>query len=350
LLPHLSECLPGMTDEHMRLAAILEVIRIEDHVPPGWTQWFGRKRKDRKALARAYVAKVVYKVSDSKALRQRLQVDENLRRLCGWTYPGEVPSESTFSRAFARFADTGLLDQVHASLVKTYISDGAVWHVSRDSTAIEAREKPSCKEKKAVAPKAQVKRGRPKKGEERPLKREKRLARQRKQTAEEALSELPCVCDVGTKMNAKGHKTSWIGYKFHLDVGDGGIPLFAVTTSASVHDSQVAIPMAKVTAGRGTSWYDLMDSAYDAKDIREVCQELGHVPIIDVNRRRGKVPFVESDRVRRYQNRTTVERVNSRLKDDCGGRTVRVRGKPKVHTHLMFGVLVIFAEALLGLL
>jgi len=108
--------------------------------------------------------------------------------------------------------------------------------------------------------------------------------------------------------------------------------------------------MGKITAERVTSWYDLMDSAYDAKDIREVCRELGHVPIIDMNRRRGKVVAMESDRARRYRNRTSAERVNSRLKDNCGGRMVRVRGKPKVHTHLMFGVLVIFAEALLGLL
>jgi hypothetical protein len=339
-----------MTDEHMRLATILEVIRIEDHVPPSWIQWFGRKKKDRKALARAFVAKVTYKIPTTKALVERLRVDKNLRSLCGWEYPGQVPSESTFSRAFERFAETGLLDQVHAALVKTYLSDEVVWHVSRDSTAIEAREKPMRKEKKSAQPKPKRKRGRPNKGEERPLTEEKRLTRQRKQTAVDALSELPCACDVGTKIDAKGHKTSWIGYKLHLDIGDGGIPLFAVTTSASLHDSQVAIPMGKITAERVTSWYDLMDSAYDAKDIREVCQELGHVPIIDMNRRRGKVVAMESDRARRYRNRTSAERVNSRLKDDCGGRMVRVRGKPKVHTHLMFGVLVIFAEALLGLL
>lgn len=350
LFPHLAECLPGMTDEHMRLAAILEVIRIEDHVPPAWVQWFGRKKKDRKALARAFVAKVVYKSPTTKALVARLGVDKNLRKLCGWQYPGQVPSESTFSRAFERFAETGLLDQVHAALVEAYISDEVVWHVSRDSTAIEAREKPTRKEKKGVQPKAKLKRGRPRKGEERPITEEKRLARQREQTAQEALSELPCACDVGTKKDAKGHKISWVGYKLHLDVADGGIPLLAVTTSASLHDSQVAIPMAKVTAERVTSWYDLMDSAYDAKDIREVCRELGHVPIIDVNPRRGKPVPMESDRARRYRNRTSAERVNSRLKDDGGGRTVRVRGAPKVHTHLMFGVLVIFAEALLGLL
>ena len=351
LFPHLRGCLPGLTDEHMRLATVLEVIRIEDHTPPAWARWFGRKPSDRKALARAFIAKVVHKIPTNKALVERLRADKNLRALCGWEYPGQVPSESTFSRAFSEFAGTGMTDRVHRALVSHYLSDEVIWHVSRDSTAIEAREKPVRKDKKPnEAGEKKRRRGRPKKGEERPVTEEKRLARQRKQTAEEGLAELPTVCDVGTKRDSKGNKTSWVGYKFHMNVGDGDIPLFAVTTSASLHDSQAAIPMVKATAYRVDSWYDLMDSAYDAKDIREACRELGHFPIIDANPRCGRVLPMEPDRVRRYRNRSSVERVNSRLKDDCGGRMVRVRGAPKVHTHLMFGVLVIFAEALLGLL
>ena len=44
----------------------------------------------------------------------------------------------------------------------------------------------------------------------------------------------------------------------HLDVADGQIPISAVLTSASVHDSQVAIPLATMTAQRVTSLYDVM--------------------------------------------------------------------------------------------
>jgi hypothetical protein len=64
--------------------------------------------------------------------------------------------------------------------------------------------------------------------------------------------------------NAKGHKTSWIGYKLHIDTADGDIPVSCLLTSASVHDSQVALPLATITSGRVTNLYDLMDSAYDA--------------------------------------------------------------------------------------
>jgi Transposase DDE domain len=49
---------------------------------------------------------------------------------------------------------------------------------------------------------------------------------------------------------------------------------------------------------------------------------------------------------RRFRERTTAERGNSRLKDEFGCRQVRVRGHAKVHLHLMFGVLALFADQL----
>ena len=40
-----------------------------------------------------------------------------------------------------------------------------------------------------------------------------------------------------------------------------------------------------------------------------------------------------------YGERSAGERVNGGLKDNHGGRTVRVRGPEKVMCHLMFGIL-----------
>ena len=106
------------------------------------------------------------------------------------------------------------------------------------------------------------KRGRPKKGEERP----KELTRLEKQSAgmslPNMLEDLPKACDVGTKKNSQGYKSSWIGYKLHIDVADGGIPISCILTSASSHDSQSAIPLATITSQRVTNLYDLMDSVY----------------------------------------------------------------------------------------
>ena len=52
----------------------------------------------------------------------------------------------------------------------------------------------------------------------------------------------------------------------------------------------------------------------------------------------------------RYRERTTVERVNARLKDEFGGRTVRVRGHAKVMCHLMFGIVTLASDQILRLI
>ena len=124
----------------------------------------------------------------------------------------------------------------------------------------------------------------------------RRLQRQASMRLEEMLEDLPKVCDIGVKRNAKGHQESWTGYKLHIDAIDGGIPVSCLLTSASVHDSQAAIPLARLTARRVDSLYDLMDSAYDAPEIRAFSEKLGHVPIIEVNPRRR--PQVKAERKR----------------------------------------------------
>ena len=93
---------------------------------------------------------------------------------------------------------------------------------------------------------------------------------------------------MGTKKNSKGYRDTWVGYKLHLDVADGQIPISCLLTSASLHDSQAAIPLATMSAERTTNLYDLMDAAYDAEPIRAHSRSLNHVPLIDSNPRRDK--------------------------------------------------------------
>ena len=246
LFPHLQECRPALTAKHRDLVLLLETVRIEEYVRPCWMRRLGRTPKDRKALARAFVAKALYNEPTTVSFLDRLRTDESLRRICGWERRSEIPSESTFSRAFEEFATTSLADEAHKAGVEEYLGDNVVWHVSRDSTEIDAREKPVAKP--AKEPKVKRRRGRPRRGEERPKPEPTRIERQLSQGLAEALAELPTACDVGTKIDSKGSKRHWVGYKLHIDVGDGGIPLSAVTTSASVHDSQAAVPLAKMTA------------------------------------------------------------------------------------------------------
>ena len=169
------------------------------------------------------------------------------------------------------------------------------------------------------------------------------------QEAQESLQEIPVVCDVGVKRNSQGYQETWVGYKLHADVNDCGFPVSVVLTSASVHDSQVAIPLMKITSSKVDYLYDLMDSAYDAQPIYEISRGLGHVPLIDKNSRgREVLPMAPHEAVR-YKERTVSERFNSRLKEEFGGKNVRVRGYEKVKLHLMFGVLALFADQLIKL-
>jgi hypothetical protein len=178
---------------------------------------------------------------------------------------------------------------------------------------------------------------------------ETRLERQCRQSAPEALAELPVHCDVGMKKNSKGYKQAWVGYKLHVDVNDCGLPISAVLTAASLHESQVAIPLMKMTSERIDYLYDLMDSAYDAKPVYAVSRSLGHVPIIDRNGRGNEVTPLAPHEAVRYRERTVAERFNSRLKEGFGASNVMVRGALKVRLHLMFGLIALFADQLLKL-
>ena len=356
LFPVIEENLGPLTEKQKQLISTLEVARIEEFVRGYGHGQVGAPEADRRAIARAFVAKSVYNIDATSHLRERLLSDKTLRRICGFERLDEVPSESTFSRAFAEFAKSDLTQRVHDALIKKHQSENIVGHLSRDATAIEAREKVCDEAKKKMkeaaaqkaAPKKKVKQGRPRQGEERPEKEKKRLEKQKTMTLTEMLADLPSSCDIGTKRNSKGYQTSWKGYKLHIDAGDREIPISAVLTSASVHDSQVAIPLATMTAEKVTVLYVLMDAAYDAAEIRDHSKGLDQVALIDFNRRgpndtRAFAPH----EAQRYKERSTAERVNSRLKDEFGGRMIRVRGPQKVMTHLMFGLIALTVDQLL---
>lgn len=359
----------GELDGKIRqLIATLELIPLRRFVPAS-RGWIGRPAKDRLSIACAYVAKAVYGFSTTRQLIDRLQQDPQLRTVCGWAAGHRLPDESTFSRALKEFAAMQLPQFVHEALIAETQKGRLIGHICRDSTAIPARERLA-----EATPKQQQRareaRKRPHKGKG-PHRRYKggkpprkpspdtRLHRQRALSLAEMIADLPTRCSIGVKTK-DGNQQYWRGYKLHLDVADGQIPVSALLTSASLHDSQAAIPMATMTAQRVTSLYDLMDTAYDALEIREHSVSLGHVPIIRPKKRRHKeVPFsgrkqweaaemswAETDR---FRERTAVERVYSRLKDEFGARHIRVRGASKVMAHLMFGVLALTADQILKL-
>ena len=358
LFPILQDELGTLTERQKKLVQAIDVAQVERYFPYRG-RIPGRPPKNRAAIARAFIAKSIYDFPTTETLLEHIKTSTSLRRICGWEKINDIPDSSTFSRAFAEFSDSELAKNIHAGVIEKVLKDQLIGHISRDSTAINAREKP---EKPVEKIKEKKKQGRPKKGEEQP----KQLTRLEKQSAgmtlEAMLDELPNVCNVGTKRNSKGYKTSWTGYKLHIDAADSGIPISCVLTSASLHDSQVAIPLAEITAQRVTNCYDLMDAAYDSVLIKKHSESLGHVPLIDENpRSKARISEIKAEQKRnrkislilpeslRYNERSTVERVNGRLKDEFGGRHVRVKGAAKVMSHLMFGILTLTIDQLMRL-
>lgn len=347
LFPALEEEIGELSATEQKFVRIIELIELNKFLVDHAWCGVGRKPHSRAALAKAFIAKAVWNMSTTRALIDQVKSSPSLRRLCGWDRVADIPDESAFSRVFALFSEMELPQRIHEQLVNDHLGSKVCGHVSRDSTAIHGREKPTSKPKE---PKEEKKRGRPKKGEVR-QKHLRRLELQPNRTLEKNLADLPSQCNVGCKKNSKGYKETWVGYKLHLDVVDGDIPVSGILTSASVHDSQVAIPLAQMSAERVTNLYDLMDAAYDAREIYAFSSILGHVPIIDNNPGRGKEKQqMEPAKKIRFRQRSSVERVNSNLKDNYGGNQIRVRGARKVACHLMFGVLALTATQLFNLL
>lgn len=304
-----------MTWMHQRLISIVELVRVERFVA-SFDGCVGRPEKDRCAIARAFIAKTLYNLGETKTLIEFLINDAQLRRVCGWERKKDIPSESTFSRAFAEFSKIGLPGRIHEAFVKEHHGDRIVGEISRDATAIEVREKANFQPKEVKPKSIKKKRGRPKKNaikEESSDKAPTRLERQLNMSLSEMMADLPKKCDIGTKKNSKGFKESWKGYKLHIDTAGGDIPMSAILTSASTHDSQVALPLAKTTESRVTYLYELMDAAYDSSVIRAYIASQDRVALIDFNRRSPKDErkFLPHE-AERYKARSSAERVNER--------------------------------------
>jgi hypothetical protein len=118
-----------------------------------------------------------------------------------------------------------------------------VGHISRDSSAIHVRERFIAPTK--PKPKAKTKKLKSGKNRRKPatfLKetqaqrnaRGTRIERQLKAaTVEEMLKGIPTACDLGGKQGNNGQTKWWRGYKLHLDVADGNIPIGALITAAA---------------------------------------------------------------------------------------------------------------------
>jgi transposase/IS5 family transposase len=324
-----------LTDEYKTFLQVLRVAEtfIPVYIRPCATT--GRPPYPYKPFIRSMLGKLFFGIDKTRSFIQRLRADPNLRLLCGFT---KVPNASTFSRVFSYLAKEDIWGTGLDRLVQEAHSNKVVYHVCRDSTMIDAREKlPAKSHKKTEKPKK--KRGRPPKNAIKTPKEPTELEKQLLQDAAVSLEKINKNCALGSKKNSKGNIETTKGYKLHLDVSDAGFPLTAVITGANVHDSQLAIPMEKLTEQKVTFCYSLMDSGYDAKTITDFILSRERVPIIDPNKRNDKnrSPLCPAKQ-ERYKIRTTAERANSHLKDNLIPKAIYVKGYTKVSFTLMASV------------
>ena len=142
LIPILEDELGALDEKHRQFVAVCELCAPHDHM--GTYRWIGNGCPpcDRLALCKAYIAKAVWDFATTRDLIDAIRHRPTLRRLCGWETLGEVPSEATFSRAFDAFARDGRPQRIHEALIKTHYGDKLAGHLSRDATAVHARDRP----------------------------------------------------------------------------------------------------------------------------------------------------------------------------------------------------------------
>ncbi len=118
LFPELKESLriEEFSSKESKLIKILDFAYIEKFVN---TTSVTNPPKDREQIARAFIAKGVYNFQTTRDLINRLHVDRTLRILCGWRYKNDIPSESTFSRAFKEFSELKIAPVLALSLRKS---------------------------------------------------------------------------------------------------------------------------------------------------------------------------------------------------------------------------------------
>ena len=248
LFPSLREQVGHLGKRHQRLVAILDLAPIEGFLPGRW-RGTGRRPQDRRAIARAFIAKAGAEPADrarpagpaavrpgaAPAVRPApsrrdpergdlLECVRRVRRGRAARAPARVAGDDRLCRCACR---------PHLPRLDRHLRAG---EAGAEAEAGDEAEAPA---------------GRPRRGEE-IVKEPSRLERQ---------SGGETACDVGVKKNSKGCKESWTGFKLNVDCADGDIPISCFLPSASLHNSQAAIPLARLSATRVTFLYELMDAA-----------------------------------------------------------------------------------------
>jgi hypothetical protein len=117
LFPELEEEVGELTEKMREFVRVVEISDIPKFMGPFNWSGVGCPPRARMSIFKAFILKAVYNYPTTKVMIENVTLSPPLRRLCGWETVGEIPSEATFSRAFAQFAKAGLPQMIHAAIV-----------------------------------------------------------------------------------------------------------------------------------------------------------------------------------------------------------------------------------------
>lgn len=275
----------------------------------------GRRGYPLRVMMQAVIAAWVYNLHSMAELRRELRRNGSLRILVGIQSVARVPSEDALSRFFTRLAALGEeVDQLHARLIGQIreLNPEVGQHVAIDSTAINAWANGNRKEP--------------------------------------ADPDASWGCK-GHK--EKGRSAWWFGYKQHLAVDTKAeLVLAYTTTAASEGDSKHLGPLLEkldqlLPAGHLEAV--MADAQYDSGAIYGAIWSRGALPIVDFNDRgwgppagytKEGCPLCDCGRPMRFLGRDRDTYVKYGSGEGCGcrqGRLIRrwrIEANPRLHPPL----------------
>lgn len=293
----------------------------------------GRPGYNPTVLWRCYVAYYVLGLPSVSDLIRTLHDNPYIAAACGIEYPGEIPSQPTFSRFGTRLARRKYalaLRNVHRALTRrlyeTLPGFGQV--VAIDSTHMKGWSNASKKGKKKVGA---IRRLKPKVGK---------------------VSDPDAGWTV--KVNTEGRSQFTWGYKAHiLCDAEYELPIVVDVSAGNVSDVRRASPLlyqARHTYSKFVPDYVLCDAGYSSDRLRQLIKrQFRATPLIDPHPLHKKAVAAQQAILEWktiYNRRSAIERLNGRLKGFFRLDSIRVRGRMKVRNHATMAIMALQARAL----
>lgn len=344
----------------------------------------GRRPDNREAILRALIVAPFENISEFTALRDRLASDIRFRYQCGFELIKRVPSISTFSRVFGQIVEREIAQKLFKDLVQQCLDENiiAADTIAIDSTAIDAYEKKQPKSKSQNTGNATWG------AKYDTFKNKITWFGYKIHLAVDTSSELPLALEVTPANINDGDMGPALIEKVAEQIPEGtlkyviedsGYDQLKNYEAAKTHGAQAIIPLNlrnAQEAPEGFSFngtpkcsmgYEMVYWGCDKNFLKFRCPHaLGKVDcpngmawcsssnygmVIKVNvkddLRRFSLPHRETKRWEElYDKRTSVERCNSRLKENLTANDLHIRGIKKVTAYIYLNAIVLLATAL----